>query len=272
MNPVDWWHGLEGGAIAEARPPPPNADAPYPNLSSVPAKPPPPDARAQQGVAAGLTADRNNAHYAAVAEPIPALPKPAPRPAAAPTASGDADEQPNAALQAAHAAPAAPAAPSPAAVPAAQAPGAPTALAGAAPAMPDIPPAPPSPPVLAGVDVPAVTAPTPPPVAPPAPPAPPPAPGAPVAIAFPAGSAILPPAAQPSLKALAAQRGNRWIAVTGFGEASDDAPAVQTAALPLALDRARAVAAALGTLGVPGWALRIVALPGGSGAVARLVD
>src|SRR5262249_55134774 len=44
MDPVNWWHSLEGGRIAEERPPPPNADAPYPNLSEVPSRPTPTDA------------------------------------------------------------------------------------------------------------------------------------------------------------------------------------------------------------------------------------
>ena len=39
MNPVSWWHDLQGGKIAEERPPPPGADQPYPNLASVPPKP-----------------------------------------------------------------------------------------------------------------------------------------------------------------------------------------------------------------------------------------
>ena len=34
MNPVSWWHDLQGGKIAEERPPPPGADQPYPNLAS----------------------------------------------------------------------------------------------------------------------------------------------------------------------------------------------------------------------------------------------
>ena len=36
LNPVTWWHDLQGGKIAEQRPPPPGADEPYPNLASVP--------------------------------------------------------------------------------------------------------------------------------------------------------------------------------------------------------------------------------------------
>ena len=261
MNPVDWWHGLEGGAIATARPPPPNADAPYPKLASVPAKPPAPDAAALQRVAGGLVTDRGSAMYAATAVPIPKLPPPTPQPATTPPAAGS-DEQPNAALAAASAPP-----------PPRAATAAPTTAATAAPTLPEPAPAPPPPPQLTGIMVPAITAPTPPPVAPPAPPPPLPPPGVPVAIAFPPGSAVLSAAALAQLKALAQQRGARSVAVTGLGEASPgDSPASQSAALPLALDRARAVAADLITLGVPAAVLRLTALPSGGGASARLVN
>jgi outer membrane protein OmpA-like peptidoglycan-associated protein len=269
INPVDWWHDLEGGAIADARPPPPNVDAPYPKLSTVPPKPPPPDPAALQKAATALLSDRGAAQYAASVQPIPALPPPH-RPAAAPAAAGD-DSQPNAALQAANAPPA-PAAPGAAAPAAAQASASASGLAAPDPDLPNPPAAPPPPPVLAGVNVPAVTAPTPLPVAPPPTPKPPPPPGPPVGIAFPHGSGLLPEDALATLKSLAAQRGARAIAVTGFGEATSDDPAAQAAALPLALDRARAVAAALGAFGVPGSALRLVALPAGGGAVARVVN
>ncbi len=122
------------------------------------------------------------------------------------------------------------------------------------------------------MQIPQTTAPTPPPVPPPTPPPLPAAPGAPVAIVFPSGSAVLPAQAQATLKALARRRGARAIAVTGFGEASGDTAGAQAAALPLALDRARAVAADLYALGVPAAAVHIAALPAGSGAAARLVD
>src|SRR5690348_133049 len=51
MNPVSWWHDLQGGKIAEDRPPPPGADQPYPNLASVPPKPAEPDRAALQNIA-----------------------------------------------------------------------------------------------------------------------------------------------------------------------------------------------------------------------------
>ena len=30
INPVSWWHDMEGGEIAKQRPPPPGANEPYP--------------------------------------------------------------------------------------------------------------------------------------------------------------------------------------------------------------------------------------------------
>jgi len=268
FNPVDWWHGMEGGPIAETRPPPPNADAPYPSLGGVPAKPAPPDAAAHARIAGALVADRANAVYDASVTPIPTLPPATVRPAPHPVAGGDTD-QANASLPAATAPPA----PAPGSPVAHKAPVGPvTAAALPAPAeMPTIPDAPPPAPQIAGIAVPAVTAPTLPPATPPAPPPPPPKAGAPVAIPFAAGSSILPAAGLAPVKLLATQRGNATIAVTGFGEATSTDPAAQSAALPLALERARAVAAALLADGVPSAAVRIAAEPQGSGAAATLI-
>jgi outer membrane protein OmpA-like peptidoglycan-associated protein len=296
-NPVDWWHGLEGGKIAETRPPPPNADAPYPNLGTVPKKPPPPDAAAHQKIAGALVADRRNAQYEQSISPIPPAHRPVGTPAAtiAQGAKPADAEQPNASLAAAKAPPPKPAAlqkapvapvsaapleaPAPPAAPAAAAPApaaaaTPDAAAAADAAMPAVPEAPPPPPQLAGIATPpAVPAPTPPPVAPPpAPPAPAKINGQPIAIPFAPGSAVLPPEALVPIKALARQRGAASIAVTGFGGATSSEPSAQTAALPLALDRARAVAALLLASGVPASAIRIAAEPQGSGAAARLVN
>jgi outer membrane protein OmpA-like peptidoglycan-associated protein len=96
--------------------------------------------------------------------------------------------------------------------------------------------------------------------------------GSAVAIPFAAGSAVLPADALPPIKLLARRRGAASIAVTGFGEATSSEAAAQAAALPLALDRARAVAAMLMANGVPGNVIRIAAQPQGSGAAARLVN
>src|SRR5690348_9387873 len=70
MNPVNWWHDLQGGKIAEERPPPPGADQPYPNLASVPAKPSEPDRAALTNVANALIADRTNAQHFAASTPL----------------------------------------------------------------------------------------------------------------------------------------------------------------------------------------------------------
>ncbi len=277
MNPVDWWHQAEGGAIAQARPPPPNADAPYPKLSMVPAKPKPPDAADLTRVANALLADRGNAVYTAAAIPIPVLPPPVAHPVDAPATTDD--EQSNASLPAANAppAPVAPATPAPAAAapaPAAPHAGAPTPLAPPeAAAMPDVPPAPPPVPQVAGVSVPAVTAPTLPPATPPAPPPPPPVPGQPMAIPFPFGSAILPAKGHAALMTFVKGRGARTVAITGFGDAPIGTdPVAQAPFLPLGFDRARAVAADLALLGVPANAIRLVAEPQGNGASVRLIN
>ena len=74
LNPVDWWHSLEGGPLDETRPPPPNADAPYPKLGNVPAKGSAPDMTAPNQIAKALIADRENAHYDASLSPLQATP------------------------------------------------------------------------------------------------------------------------------------------------------------------------------------------------------
>ncbi len=80
MNPVSWWHDLQGGKIAEERPPPPGADQPYPNLATVPPKPAEPDRAALANIANGLIADRTNTQRANEAAPIadPSLPSASP--------------------------------------------------------------------------------------------------------------------------------------------------------------------------------------------------
>ncbi|HVC63697.1 MAG TPA: hypothetical protein VND19_25435 [Acetobacteraceae bacterium] len=100
VNPVSWWHDLEGGAIARQRPPPPGANQPYPNLATVPARPQAPDSKALAAITQGLVADRAHADYLAAATPLPdpssptaspalfgqgTLPPPPPASAAGPT-------------------------------------------------------------------------------------------------------------------------------------------------------------------------------------------
>jgi outer membrane protein OmpA-like peptidoglycan-associated protein len=80
MNPETWWHNMEGGAIAQSRPPAPGANQPYPNLASVPARPPDPDRPALQDITDGLVADRTNAQHVAATAPLadPSTPGSAP--------------------------------------------------------------------------------------------------------------------------------------------------------------------------------------------------
>ena len=266
FSPITWWHDLEGGRIAEARPAPPNVDAPYPSLSSVPARPQAIDAATRGRIAGGLVADRANAQYGASQAPlgVPAASLPsAARQVTPPAAAGTM----SASLPAASAtdAPVTPPRRAPVARVEAQPLPAPV---GDAP-MPAIPAGPPPPPSIAGV--PMLVAPTPPlATPPPAPVVAVPVPGGPLAIAFPAGSAALAPGVQASLKALAIMRAGRPVAVTGFGEATGAEAAAQVAAMPLAWLRAQAIAGALQSAGVPAGSLRIAAEAAGRGGVAQI--
>jgi outer membrane protein OmpA-like peptidoglycan-associated protein len=78
--------------------------------------------------------------------------------------------------------------------------------------------------------------------------------------------------AQNALRRLATRRGAAAVVVTGYGEAALDEPAAQQAALPLALSRARAIAAVLAASGVPGTSMRVDAQAEGRGGAARLVN
>ncbi len=157
INPVSWWHSLQGGAIAQQRPPPPGATDPYPNLASVPPAPAQPDRVALNQITDSLIADRTNAQHEAAAAPLPdpssptaspalfgsgSTPPPGPpgKPGAAPPASGSAGAAPVPARTAS------------------------TTGAAAGPAGPgQTPPAP-----VASASMPAAPAPPPPPAAPPA--------------------------------------------------------------------------------------------------------
>jgi outer membrane protein OmpA-like peptidoglycan-associated protein len=135
INPVSWWHDLQGGKIAEARPPPPGTDQPYPNLSTVPAKPDQPDREALANIANALIADRTNAQHVAAGAPIadPSLPS------ASPGLFGRGTAPP----------------PAPAPPPGAQTTSA-TLPAAEAPPAPPTPPTPPTPPAPAAAAAPAV--------------------------------------------------------------------------------------------------------------------
>lgn len=285
INPLQWWRELQGGAIAQQRPPPPNADAPYPNLGSVPPKPEMPDPAARQRIASALAADRANAQYEATLAPLPNVPHtrnppglfatpsmPASKDESAASASLDAANAPPAPVTG----PAKPAAAKPSA--AAPRPGAPPALPSASPEPagppPVIPAAPPPLPHLQGFAIP-VSKPTPPSVAPLSPPQLAPLAAAattPLPIGFPANSAVLPSPAETALRDLARRRGGHNVEVVGFGDVTDATPQVQAAGVDLALARARAIVAALNADGVPPSAIRMSAQAEGRGGAARLVD
>ena len=76
------FHDLEGGAVAEQRPPPPGVNDPYPNLGTMPKRPPAPDVLAQQKLADQLASQRDQAEQAAAASPLTARPAPPPIPKA----------------------------------------------------------------------------------------------------------------------------------------------------------------------------------------------
>jgi outer membrane protein OmpA-like peptidoglycan-associated protein len=276
--PATWWHQLEGGTIAQQRPPPPNVTAPYPSLGTVPTKPVTIDAATRGRIANALIADRANAEYTNSLAPLPAA-QPSKTAPAAPLASApSADSGMSASLAAASAPPPpaprrAPVAgvaatPLPAPGPSPATPAAGTADASAP--MPPIPAAPPQVPSIGGVRA---TVPTPPPPTPPVvtPPAPV-VPGAPVTIAFAAGSATMPPEGVKALTSLATRRGVGSIAITGYGEAPSSDPATQSAAMPLAWGRAESIARALLVAGVPSKSLRVTSQATGHGGVARIVE
>lgn len=287
-NPVDWWHSLEGGRIAEQRPPPPNADAPYPNLSTVPPRPKATDTVALGRIASGLTAERANAAYAGASMTDLYAPRTPPQ-GAGRVAAPPASDAPSASLLAANASPSAatrrgaadggiesrPLAPLSAPAPAGQAarPGAGTPDTGTAEAVAaSMPAAPPPAPRIAGIDVPATTVPT---LAPVAPPAPPPLPKATttatsVLVPFQPGAAEITPEAQDALRNLVLRRGAAAMEALGYGDAPRGDPAGQSAALPLALARSRAIAAVLMASGVPASLVHLQAEAEGRGGAARI--
>jgi len=310
INPVAWWHSLEGGPVAEQRPPPPGADDPFPNLGTIPPRPAPSDPKLRQQIANALIADRGNAQHEAAGVQLvdPSNPDAAPglfgrgsvRPPAPAPVGG-----PSARLSATDAAEPAPRSPPPMAtdrpIGIARAPVggvqssdlAPPADAGeeSRPALPSAPPPPanlpgapasaPLPPERPASTIPSTTVSD--------TPAPavaaaaatttsaaaatgPAEPGRAVGVPFATGSAIVPRPSLAALRQLAARRGKGSVAITGFGEAADNDPATQSAALALALARAEAVAGALTAAGVPASVIKVDAEAAGRGAAARLVE
>ena len=293
INPVTWWHALQGGQIAEQRPPPPGATDPYPNLASVPGRPAPLDPNIRKAVDQGLIADRANAQHEAAAAPIA---DPPPRtasaglsgatnplvPPVAPTktaASADAPPGPSATLAAANAPPVPDSSVPPPAVRARHAPAdaAPlgqlaegsTAQMGALPTLPASPPAP--------ADLPGASPPPPPPIKPPSsPPAAAPLPTGSIAVPFAPTAATLAPDGAAAVHATAVQWSNAGaksgIVIIGYGDAASSDPAIQANALTLALLRARAIAKALVAEGLPAGAMVTDAQSEGRGAAVRLVN
>ena len=280
-TPVDWWHDLQGGKIADVRPPPPGVDDPYPNLSAVPPRPTPTDSATRRALAARLVAERDRTRREATQDPL-ILPAPAAAPAPVPAAARPALPPPDpgasvAVLEAATApppsetpAPPLPAAPPASPAPAAASPPAPpaaTALGGpprgepavASGPIPDLPSEAPPLPRLRGI-----------PASVNAPPVPRLPPG--VSVAFRPGSAALPAGADAALRELAGRRAGATIAVEAGGDAAGPGAQAQARALPLAWRRARSMEEALVAAGVPAGALRIDAAALGRGGAAHLLE
>lgn len=308
-TPIDWWHDLQGGRIAQDRPPPPGATDPYPNLSSVPARPTPTDATTRRALTEQLAAERDRTQRAATRDPIvaagapaavaaakaAAAPKAAPAGVAstAPAPTGTAPTgTPTGTTRGKAAAPGAPAGGAPAGtIPAAAPDDEPSkAVLDAATAPPATTPPATTPrrsargaPAAGPGGAPLASGPLPelPAGAPPipqlpglpattfAPAAPRPLPQA--VIAFARGSAALPDSADPALRALAARLAGGGMVVQAGGDADGAGPDQQAAAVPLGLARARAIRAALVAAGVPAAAIRIEAAGLGRTGSARLL-
>ncbi len=275
-TPIGWWHDLQGGVIADERPPPPGIADPYPNLASVPARPTPMDPATRRALSTRLAAERDQATRQAAQDPI-VPPKPAPAapalPAGAKASAVPEAPPPMARIEAAESAPPPPAPPSPAAPPAppsiqaaaqptppprraAATPNAEPVVSGPVPALPTAVPPLPS---LAGIPA-ATTQPA------------TPRPRPQVDAAFVPGSAVLRPESEAALRQLAARRGGGTVGVLGGGDAGSALPDRQAEALPLAWRRARAIQDTLVAAGVPTAALRVDAAALARGGVARLID
>ncbi len=299
--PVGWWHQLEGGAIAEQRPPPPGVNDPYPKVGTTPAHAPAiASLDLRHSVTTDLLRQRNLANRLDANDPIPvavarpAKPAAAPAPAA-PAAGGssamlDAAEAPVGTPPSGHAPPD----PAPAGAPAGALAGkrvptpppdadaepelalpavvvqAPDA-SGAPVIMPAIPGAPPAAPRLPGLAV-AASLPT---IGLPASerlPAYAVAPAAGTPIDFVSGTDTMLGGQSGALHAIAARRGGGAIVVHGYGDAAAADPDTQSQALSVATLRARTVAEALQAEGVPAGSIRLRAEAFGRGASVRLVQ
>ncbi len=267
-TPIDWWHGLQGGRIAEVRPPPPGVADPYPSLASVPARPVLPDAATRRALAAQLIAERDRTRRDNERDPILTVAAPAPTsaPAAPSRPAPTPDPEASVAVLEAATAPPAPAQPAPAApveparpAPPAAAPAGVLRSAIESGPMPDLPTAAPDFPQLRGLPATAY-----------APATPRPLPS--VSISFARGSAALSDNVDAALRDLAQRRAGGPILISVGGDALSSAPDAQASALPLALRRARTVAAELTGAGVPASALRYDVAAMGRRAGAFLIE
>ena len=274
-NPVDWWHNLEGGAIAEQRPDPPGAQDPFPNLSIVPARPVPTPQAQRLALTAQLTAERDGARRDGARDPLAALPAPAaPKANRAPdlTSTSPASTLPASTLPAstpppmatldAASAPPAPAGlrePLPARVPVAANTRPPARGVLPSGPVPDLPAGPPPTPMLSGM--PAATF----------------APATrrlipSLMVAFAPNDDALPPGTQLAVQALADRRFGGAVLVFSGGDAPPSAAGQQGPALALALRRAQVLGRAVAAAGVPPAQTRTRAEASGRESGLRLVE
>lgn len=270
--PLGWWHDLEGGQIADQRPPPPGSHDPYPNIGTTPARPAASDVARQQRIADQLASQRDAAEAGAARDPLRATPPPPKPPApAAPDPNGNkvvVDAAPTPAPVAAPATKPSPAPQAKAATPAApmpslsEVPAVPAAIASGA--MPDFAAGPP--PAAQGfgdfAPPPLTVAPT---------PAPAFVPGG-VVVAFSPGSSSLPPSAPATLSKFAQGHRGVPVAVTGRGEAVLRSADAQSRGMDLAFKRVQAIAVALSAAGIPASSLRLHAEAAGYGGSATLLN
>ncbi len=260
-TPIDWWHNLEGGLVAEQRPPPPGVGDPYPNLASVPARPVPTDQPTRRTFAARLASERNTTLLQNAQDPLvmPSAAAHAPRaPGIAANRAGPApDPDVSTATFDAAAAPAVPsAAPPRVEAPDTRPAGQETAAIASGP-IPAIPGEPPPVPALPGLPA-AVFAPA------------TLRPRLMVEIGFARGADTLPPQTEAALQALAGRRFGGPIQVSAGGDATGNAP--EPAALDLALRRVQAIRARLTAAGVPANQIHQDAHADGRGGRATLID
>ena len=280
-TPITWWHNLQGGAIAEQRPPPPGLDAPYPLVGTTPARPVVTSAAVRDSLTASLIEQQDASHQIDTHDPIqfsaPAkgvTPQPGAAPAPPPPSMATLDAAGGTAPLAPGQTAPPPLPPKPVPTPEQQEASEPvlampppppgtTILAASGP-LPQMPRTPPAPPSFAGFDIPAT-------------------PLGPVRpdfagrtahlsnIAFQPGSDVLLPDDRATLRRLASSRGTASVRVDGHGDARSDTPDGQAAALRLGAARAAAAASALEQLGVPDASIEVAASAFGRGGSITVV-